>query len=70
MEFEQLEQGRVSLVMQDENNVIKQIGLTPAQIEFLQSFVAAMSKEKKLVIMPKDYDLTLKANLCNKCKNK
>jgi len=60
MKFTELEQGKVALIMQTDNGDIVQLGLTPNQSDMLNAFVAAMSKEEKLVQLPKDFNLTLK----------
>jgi hypothetical protein len=61
---------RVFLVQQKEDGRILQIGLTESQHSLLTIFLAWISKEKVLVQMPEDYDLVLKSEVCNKCKNK
>ena len=58
--FENIEPYKVSLVAQDENGNIFQLGLTEEQSSLLNAFVASMSKEKSLIRLPKEYDLILK----------
>ena len=64
--FETVEVGTIALIQQTEEGRILQIGLTPNQSEMLQSFLAVISKESKLVQMPEEYDLVLKSSLKTK----
>lgn len=64
--FETVEVGTIALIQQTEEGRILQIGLTPNQSEMLQSFLAVISKESKLIQMPEEYDLVLKSSLKNK----
>ena len=64
--FETVEDGTIALIQQTEEGRILQIGLTPNQSEMLQSFLAVISKESKLIQMPEEYDLVLKSSLKTK----
>jgi hypothetical protein len=64
--FETVEVGTIALIQQTEEGRILQIGLTPNQSEMLQSFLAVISKESKLIQMPEEYDLVLKSSLKTK----
>jgi hypothetical protein len=66
--FTELEVGEIALIQQQENGRILQIGLTVEQSKLLQIFLAALSKESKLIQMSDDYDLVLKSSLCKKCR--
>jgi len=55
----QLKTGSIGLIQEQENGDICQIGLSPEQSEMLQGFLAIMSKQSKLVMMPKEYNLKL-----------
>lgn len=59
IKFSELETGAIGLIQQQENGDICQIGLTTEQSSILQAFLAAMSKESKLVILPKEYNLKI-----------
>jgi hypothetical protein len=67
--FERVEIGSIALVQETEDGRIRQIGLTPAQSQMLQIFLASISKDSPLVQMGEEYDVVLKQNLCKKCKN-
>lgn len=56
----ELEVGKIGLVQEQEDGTIKQIGLTPEQSNLLQIFLAGLSQESKLVVLPKEYDLIFK----------
>jgi hypothetical protein len=64
--FETVDVGTIALIQQTETGRILQIGLTPSQSEMLQSFLAVISKESKLIQMPEEYDLVLKSSLKTK----
>ena len=64
--FETVEVGTIALIQQTETGRILQIGLTPNQSEMLQSFLAVISKESKLIQMSEEYDLILKSSLKTK----
>ena len=64
--FETVEVGTIALIQQTETGRILQIGLTPNQSEMLQSFLAVISKESKLIQMSEEYDLGLKSSLKTK----
>lgn len=64
--FKEVEIGRIALIQQTEEGRLVQIGLTNEQSDILQLFLAALSKENKLVQMPKEYDLILKSSLKTK----
>ena len=66
--FETVEPGTIALIQQTPEGRILQIGLTPAQSNMLQFFLAKLSEESKLIQMPEDYDLILKSSLCPKCR--
>lgn len=59
--FSRLEIGKVGLIQEQEDGRIVQIGLTPAQSEMLQTFLAILSQEQPLVQMGEDYELILKS---------
>ena len=61
--FETVEVGTIALIQQTEGGRILQIGLTPAQSNMLQLFLAKLSEESKLIQMPEEYDLVLKSSL-------
>ena len=63
--FNELEVGSIGLIQQQENGRIIQIGLTIEQSKLLQIFLAQLSKESKLIQMPKEYDLVFKNSLKN-----
>ena len=58
--FKNLESGKIGLITQSDDGIIKQIGLTQDQSDMLQAFLSAISKDKPLVFMPDEYDLRLK----------
>ena len=64
--FETVDVGTVALIQQTEDGRILQIGLTVAQSNMLQFFLAKLSEESKLIQMPEEYDLVLKSSLKNK----
>ena len=66
--FENVEVGTIALIQQQENGRIVQVGITQAQSNMLQLFLAKLSEESKLIQMPEDYDLILKSQVCKKCK--
>ena len=66
--FENVEAGTIALIQQQENGRIVQIGITQAQSNMLQFFLAKLSEESKLIQMPEEYDLILKSQVCKKCK--
>ena len=66
--FETVEPGTIALIQQTPEGRILQIGLTPAQSNMLQFFLAKLSEESKLIQMPEEYDLILKSSLCPKCR--
>lgn len=61
--FKTVEVGKIALIQQTEEGRIRQIGLTTHQSEMLQSFLAILSQENKLVQMGEEYDLVLKSIL-------
>ena len=61
--FETVDVGTIALIQQTEEGRILQIGLTPAQSNMLQFFLAKLSEESKLIQMPEEYDLVLKSSL-------
>ena len=68
VKFENVEAGTISLIQQQENGRVVQIGITQAQSNMLQFFLAKLSEESKLIQMPEKYDLILKSQACKKCK--
>jgi hypothetical protein len=68
MKFERLNIGEFGLVRETEDGRIQQIGLTPAQSEILQAFLAMMADSRPFVGMPEKYDLIEKFRLCEECK--
>ena len=65
--FETVDVGTIALIQQTKEGRILQIGLTPAQSNMLQFFLAKLSEESKLIQMPEEYDLVLKSSLSKKC---
>jgi hypothetical protein len=61
--FKAVEVGVVALIQQTEEGRIVQIGLSVGQSELLQLFLSSLSKDSKLIQMPKEYDLVLKSSL-------
>jgi len=61
--FENIDVGTIALIQQTETGRILQIGLTVAQSNMLQFFLAKLSQESKLIQMPEEYDLVLKSSL-------
>ena len=61
--FKTVEAGKIALIQQTEEGRIRQIGLTTHQSEMLQSFLAILSQENKLVQMGEEYDLVFKSIL-------
>lgn len=66
--FENVKAGTIALIQQQENGRVVQIGITQAQSNMLQFFLAKLSEESKLIQMPEEYDLILKSQVCKKCK--
>jgi hypothetical protein len=64
--FETVDVGTIALIQQTEEGRILQIGLTVAQSNMLQFFLAKLSEESKLIQMPEEYDLVLKSSLKTK----
>jgi hypothetical protein len=64
--FETVDFGTIALIQQTEEGRILQIGLTVAQSNMLQFFLAKLSEESKLIQMPEEYDLVLKSSLKTK----
>lgn len=64
--FETADVGTIALIQQTEEGRILQIGLTVAQSNMLQLFLAKLSEESKLIQMPEEYDLVLKSSLKTK----
>ena len=58
MEIKNAEKGQFGVIVEDENGVIKQIGLTEEQSQMLKFFLASISQDQPLVALPKKYDLT------------
>jgi hypothetical protein len=58
--FKTVEKGKIVLIQQTDNGRIVQIGLTQAQSDILQAFLASLSKESPFVLMPSEFDLVLK----------
>lgn len=65
-----VEAGTVALIQQTESGRILQIGMTAAQSEMLQIFLATISQGEPLIQMGEDYDLILKSRVCKRCLNK
>jgi len=61
--FETVDVGTIALIQQTEDGRILQIGLTVAQSNMLQFFLAKLSQESKLIQMPEEYDLVLKSSI-------
>lgn len=66
--FETVEPGTIALIQQTEDGRILQIGITQAQSNMLQFFLAKLSEESKLIQMPEEYDLVLKSSVCKRCQ--
>lgn len=64
--FGTVEPGTIALIQQTESGRILQIGITEAQSQMLQFFLAKLSEESKLIQMPEEYDLVLKSSLKKK----
>lgn len=47
------------VIMKNSNNEIKQIGLTESEYQLFEAFLGMLSKQKKLLVLPKEYDLKL-----------
>lgn len=58
--FIEVKKGDIALIQQQENGDICQIGLTKEQSKMLQIFLASLSKESKLILLPKQFNLYLK----------
>ena len=58
MEIKNAEKGQFGVIVEVENGVIKQIGLTEEQSQMLKFFLASISQDSPLVALPKKYDLT------------
>lgn len=58
--FETLKENQIGLISQDKEGNIYQIALTEQQSQMINAVAAIMSKEKPLVRLPKEYDLTIK----------
>jgi hypothetical protein len=61
--FELLDPGKFSLIQQDEDGRILQIGLTESQSEMLQISVALISNKSPVLRLGKEHDLILKKTL-------
>ena len=57
--FKHLEIGKIGLIQQTKDGVIRQIGLTEEQSSMLQIFLATLSKEEPLHALPKEYNLII-----------
>jgi len=66
--IDEIKVGKIGLAQQQEDGRIVQIGLTSEQSSLLQNFLAILSKESKLVLLPQEYDFVLRSTLCKKCK--
>lgn len=60
--------GEIALIQQQENGRIVQIGITQAQSNMIQFFLAKLSEDSALIQMSEEYDLILKSQVCKKCK--
>lgn len=65
MAFTDAEIGTICLIQQTEDGRIVQISTTKEQSAMLQLFLATISQDSKLIIMPEEYDLVLKSTLKN-----
>jgi len=68
--FKPVEPGVIALIQQTKDGRIAQIGITQAQSNMLQFFLAKLSEDSKLVKMPEEYDLVLKSSVCKRCQKK
>ena len=59
MKIENAHIGTIGLIQQQIDGSIRQIGLTQEQSELLQIFLSSISKDSKLLLLPKEYDLTI-----------
>ena len=57
-EIKELKEGDFSVVTLQDGE-IRQIGLTEEQNQMLRAFLAAISSESKLILLPKVYNLKL-----------
>ena len=60
MELINAEIGTIGLIQEQADGIIRQIGLTKDQSQMLQIFLSAISKENCLLILPNEFNLTLK----------
>ncbi|MBS1926608.1 MAG: hypothetical protein JST57_11435 [Bacteroidetes bacterium] len=67
-QFQTVEPNTIALIQQTEDGRIRQIGITQAQSNMLQYFLAKLSEESKLIQMPEEYDLVLKSSICKRCQ--
>ena len=67
-QFQSVEPNTIALIQQTEDGRIRQIGITQAQSNMLQFFLAKLSEESKLIQMPEEYDLVLKSSICKRCQ--
>jgi hypothetical protein len=67
-QFQTVEPNTIALIQQTEDGRIRQIGITQAQSNMLQFFLAKLSEESKLIQMPEEYDLVLKSSICKRCQ--
>jgi len=58
MEIKNAEKGSFGVIVESENGVIKQIGLTEEQSQMLKFFLASISQDSPLVALPEKFDLT------------
>ena len=58
MEIKNAEKGTFGIIFENEEGIIKQIGLTQEQSQMLKIFMASMSKDSPLIALPKKFDLT------------
>jgi len=66
--FQNVEAETIALIKQQKDGRIVQIGITQAQSNMLQFFLAKLSEETQLALMPEEYDLILKSQVCKKCR--
>lgn len=66
--FQNVEAETIALIKQQKDGRIVQIGITQAQSNMLQFFLAKLSEETQLALMPEEYDLILKSQVCKKSR--
>jgi len=68
IKVETVDVGTIALIQQTETGRILQVAMTTEQSKMLQIFLATISQGQPLVQMGEDHDLTLKSNVCKRCR--